>query len=610
MPLGIVMRGFSWMKFTHPLWLGLLALFILSGCRTGKVSPTYNPPLNTGSELPPPPPIPEERPIDDGDVSELGGVLFEPLDGRYLTSDEAEAAFAAFQLERLDPSVFDLPLVVTDQVLLWMLYFAEPAQGTYERWVARSAEWGPMILSTLAEEGLPSDLLYLSMIESGFKPKAVSPASAAGLWQFMRPTARAMGLTIDNYVDERMDPVRSTQAAARYITYLYKRFDDWYLAMAAYNGGEGRVSRAIKRTGTMDYWALCEQKELPTETCNYVPKILAAMVLGDDPSRYGFQIDPETPMVYDTVEVPGGVSLEVVALCADSDLDELLRLNPELRRPFTPPGRSLYPTRVPLGSSEGFLSRFDDIPQEQKTGVIHVVASGENPWTISRTYGITVDDLLRANDIQDAKRIQIGAELVIPGFGAVTKTAKSSPKASPSKARKSKASTSAKSSTTASAASAPRGAARVHAVGKGESLWSISQAYGISMADLKSWNGLSSNTLQIGQPLKIYGVASGGNNTYTVKAGDSLWSIARGHGMSVEEIKHLNGLRSDRLKPGDTLRVRAGNGTGQARYHTVKKGENLWVLSRRYNVGVSNLKDWNNLRDDHLHPGDKLRVSP
>ena len=222
-------------------------------------------------------------------------------------------------------------------------------RAVVERWLTRSGRFLPMILEVFKQKGLPEELVFTAMIESGFDPVAVSRAGAKGLWQFMAPTARQYGLRVDRWLDERLDPEKSTVAAANYLKDLYTTFGSWDLVQAAYNAGEMKVIRAIRGTGTRDFWTLTNSRLLRDETKNYVPAIHAVTLISQEPEQYGFAVTPDEPLSYERITVPKGTSLKHVAALSGIPLEELVRLNSELRMKQTPPD-SPYHLKVPLGS--------------------------------------------------------------------------------------------------------------------------------------------------------------------------------------------------------------------------------------------------------------------
>src|SRR5262245_35923366 len=236
-----------------------------------------------------------------------------------------------------------------------------------ERWLARSGRYLPMVLEVFRQKGLPEELVFTAMIESGFNPVAVSRAGAKGLWQFMAPTARRYGLRVDQWLDERLDPEKSTVAAANYLKDLYAIFGSWELSQAAYNAGEMKILRAIEGTGTRDFWSLTRSRLLRDETKNFVPAIHAMTIIGQEPEQYGFTVKPDEPLSYEQITVPRGTSLKHVAGLSGIPLDDLVRLNPELRLKQTPPNAP-YQLKVPLGSGAALQAGLErDIEEHKRT---------------------------------------------------------------------------------------------------------------------------------------------------------------------------------------------------------------------------------------------------
>ena len=257
-------------------------------------------------------------------------------------------------LDQIDPRDFDIPLVVNERVQDWMVYFLTRGRKHYTKWLGRKVRYEPLITTQLAERGLPQDLIYQSMIESGFSPYAYSWAKAAGIWQFIPGTGRQYGMQIDWWVDQRRDPYVATTAALDYLEYLYGLFDNWLLASAAYNAGQGKIGRAIERYGTRDFFELCQGDYLKPETKDYVPKIMAAAILGKYPDRYGLTAEiPEIlePWEFETVNVPEATDMELIAELTGTNEEKLLEMNPALRRWCTPPGVDDFSVRIPVGSA-------------------------------------------------------------------------------------------------------------------------------------------------------------------------------------------------------------------------------------------------------------------
>ncbi len=342
----------------------------------------------------------------------------------------------------------------------------------------------------LREKGLPEDLVYLALIESGFNPRAYSRRKAMGLWQFRYHTGKRYGLRVDWWIDERRDPVKSTIAAARHLKHLHDRFECWYLAAAGYNAGEGKILRAIKRYKTEDFWELTKFPYLKRETKNFIPKMIAAALIAKNPEEYGFSdILYEEPIRFETVKVPDATDLRVIAGASESTYEELKRLNPELRRWCTPPNYPDYELKIPYGKREVFLRNFSKIsPSERITFRRHVVRSGETLSHIALRYRTDIGAIMRMNHIRNKHRIRIGQFLIIPIRG--------SNKVGRGKARE--------------GLNQERsfidhgGRAFIYIVREGDTLWDISHSAGIDLESLCRWNGIrNASRIYPGDRLKI-----------------------------------------------------------------------------------------------------------
>ena len=317
-----------------------------------------------------------------------------------------------------------------------VLRFLEQFQTGYrravvERWLTRSGRFLPMALDVFRQKGLPEELVFTAMIESGFDPVAVSHAGAKGLWQFMAPTARQYGLRVDRWLDERLDPEKATVAAANYLSDLYKIFGSWDLVQAAYNAGEMKVLRAIQGTGTRDFWSLTGTRFLRDETKNFVPAIHAVTIIGQEPEQYGFTVRPDEPLSYEQITVPKATSLKHVASLSGIPLEELIRLNSELRLKQTPPD-SPYHLKVPRGSALALQAGLDREVEARKVAMasrtadrgkrkiqvaervaagVHVVQPRDTIGGIAKRYGVSVQQLARWNDLEHGARIFPGDRL-------------------------------------------------------------------------------------------------------------------------------------------------------------------------------------------------------
>ena len=323
-------------------------------------------------------------------------------------SDETRALAA----EAVEAEANDLPIDLNDAVLTCVNLYQGRLKDWFEGALSRGGRYLPHIREVFASEGVPKDLAYLAMVESAFRPAAYSRAKAKGVWQFISDTGKRYGLEQDWWVDERSDTEKATRAAARYLKELYAMFGDWNLAMAGYNAGEGVIQRGIDRYKTKDYWKLRQTRALRRETRNYVPLILAAVVVAGAPEKYGIEVRPEEPMPFERVPVKGAIDLRVIAECTQTPVESLQQLNPELRRLATPAGRS-FDVRVPEGTGLRLTECLAELPADKRVAFrTHVVGRGQTLATIARANGVRASDVASANGLRDS-RITAGGTLTI-----------------------------------------------------------------------------------------------------------------------------------------------------------------------------------------------------
>ena len=314
-----------------------------------------------------------------------------------------------------DPD-FDIPIVINDKVEQFIQFFQTTIRDKFITWLARSEKYIPFMKSVLKEYGLPEDLVYLSLIESGFDPYAYSRAKAVGLWQFISPTGKRYGLRVNWWVDERRDPEKSTIAAAKYLKDLYEMFACWYLAAAGYNAGEYKIINAIKRYRTDDFWKLTKHRYLKRETKDYVPLMIAAALVAKDPEKYGFiDVEYQEPLRYEKVKVPELTDLSLIARACETSLEEIKDLNPELRRGVTPPNETEYEIKIPFGGKDLFLENFEALqPLKKFQFKTHLVKKGESLKGIVKHYRVDLEPLLEINHLDKTSRISKGETLLIP----------------------------------------------------------------------------------------------------------------------------------------------------------------------------------------------------
>jgi len=458
-----------------------------------------------------------------------------------------------------DPSLakktFDIPIVINEKVEYFIQYFQTKIKNNFSNWLARSEKYIPFMRDLLRENGLPEDLVYMALIESGFNPYAYSRSKAMGPWQFIYLTGKKYGLKADWWVDERRDPEKSTIAAAKYLKDLFDMFECWYLAAAGYNAGENKIANAMKKYRTEDFWELTKYRYLKQETKHYVPQMIAAALIAKDPEKYGFvNIEYQEPLRYDKVKVPPAIDLRIIAKASEISVDELKELNPELRRWCTPPDPPDYEIKIPAGKRDLFLKNLEPLLPGGKTSFkTHVIKKGDTPQTIAKLYRIDMEPLLEINRLQKKSRLSMGTNLLIPLPKEMEK------KTDPSESKPSNG---------------------------------------------KDQNGKSEEII------------------YTIKKGDSLWSISNEMGVNIGALTSLNKLHPEaKLMPGDQLKVRVTtmgdpplvvsqdeNGKKEIIY-VVKSGDSLWSIANRYNVSISEIKSWNNLNgNNRIYPSDKLKL--
>jgi len=419
------------------------------------------------------------------------------------------------------PSSADINIPMNAQVKEFVALFTSKRKTFLEEGLSRGMQYLPMIRSILHAEELPIDLAYIPLVESAFKPMALSGAKARGIWQFMSGTGLENGLTHDWYIDERIEAEKATHAAAKYLKTLHRMFDgDWALALAAYNAGQGRVKRALKRSGHSDFWALTASTTyLPRETRNYVPLVMAAMIIARDPVKYGLNAQPAYTPRLETVTLPAAVDLRWIATWIGSSVSSIQALNPELRRWLTPIRSTNHELKVPSGTGDiirahlALASPTDLAPLDW-----HTVEQGETLIAIARKLKVTRTDLAEANYLSTRARLQIGQRLIIPRAPTLqlARQDRTLPKLKPAvpqptnvadkvNAGKDSASKPLMATDVTGADTEPQPPEPlVHRVKRGDTLSSIARLYRTTVASLKRWNGLQSNMILVGQHLSIF----------------------------------------------------------------------------------------------------------
>jgi hypothetical protein len=308
------------------------------------------------------------------------------------------------------------PSILNDKVKSFIDLFQTKADSYFTKSLARSQAYEGMMKKILREKNLPEELFYLALIESGYNPYAQSRAKATGIWQLMNRTGKRYGLKVDKWVDERRDPEKSTYAAAEYLKDLYEMFNCWYLAAAGYNAGEGKVLQAMKRAKSQDFWEISKHRFLKRETKQYVPRFLAAMIIAQDPEKYGFSnIDYHPPLVYEKVAVPPGTRLDRIARAAETNLEQIRALNPALRRDKTPPHPASFEINLPPGKKEVFERNFSRVFKlDPRTARKHRVRRGETLWQIAKKYRVDLQEICEGNEITPKTILRPGDTLLLP----------------------------------------------------------------------------------------------------------------------------------------------------------------------------------------------------
>lgn len=489
------------------------------------------------------------------------------------------------EIAKSEEATYDFPVTMNKQVEFYINLFQTKQRGYYERWLARSTKYLPYIKTNLKEAGLPEDLVYLAMIESGYNPTAISKAQAVGLWQFIAGTGKNYGLRIDSWVDERREPEKATLAAIKYLSFLYEEFGSWYLAVAAYNAGEGKIGRGVEKYNTNDFWQLASKDYLALETKRYVPKLIAAIIIAKNPEQYGFtNISYQEPVQYDVIEVPAMTDLNAVAMASGQDIEEIRNLNNELLKNFTPPGKNSYDLRIPAGTYErvaGNLSRLQPVASiDYKT---HIVKKGDTLTAICRTYNLSKTALLKANNLHNAKLVA-GQRLRIPY--QTTKYALLKEGEKPGKVALAKFD----------------GDMQFHKVKKGETLSRIADLYGVTPQILMQWNNLQSiNKISEGQQLALF---------LDKPAQPAIAAQAKPDVSTATAMAGTGKKASDASIKADAKK-RAADSTkdnNQITYYLVKSGDTLWSIAQKYQISLKQIRQWNKLKSNNIDIGTKLVV--
>ena len=582
-----------------------------------------------------------------GDIYEVRKALFSELDSVEdpLLEDVAPAG--------LQPVGTEFPMTMNRLVESSMQFLLRERKETMQTWLKRADTYFPMIEQIFEEEGVPEELKYLAMIESGLNPRARSWASAVGMWQFIAATGRAYDLNVNAWVDDRMDPELATRAAAKHLKDLYRMYDEnWQIALAGYNCSPRCIRRAMRNSGKSDpsFWDIYPY--LPRETRNYIPTYIATSLIASNPEAYNLERGATGPEYsYHVVPVTGMLSLSDIASMAATDVATIKALNPNLRRDTLPPTVGAFYLRVPVGSYDSFVASYEAMPESSKRpSGEYIVRRGDTLSGIGQQFGVSVALIMQKNGLRTTN-IRIGQRLVVPiadysntipdiQFADASSSmvqyrrrvsrpilmeqqvaSSTNPQSSAQTASVANATpvrtvsqTNASAGTRAAATSSESKAEVriVHTVRRGDTLSEIANLYSVPVRSIQGWNSLRGSRINVGQRLEIFTdgrsapAAPAGPLSHRVQRGDTLSEIADQYNVTVSQLRQWNNIRGSNIRIGQRLTIYSDQ--GQPVDHVVRRGDTLIGIAQQYGVSVANIKDWNNLTSNTIRIGQRLKV--
>src|SRR5262245_40476733 len=570
----IIRRGSSRPRPTSvAMFSVLLGVLVLAGCAQVASSPRVTSPADVPAPTSTAEPIGPAATDDADSLTEAPaatGEAYVAPDVELETDDDAEPAeeiaispldelpentpeISASELEKgkqlvaeAVPPTFDIPMVLNDKVAAYVEYFSTRHKELFSASLVRSGKYVAAFQAVFDAAGIPKDLVYMAHVESAFKTNAYSRAKAKGIYQFIAATGRRYGLRIDSWVDERSDPEKSARAASAYLKDLYAMFGDWYLALAAYNAGEGKIQRSLAKTKKDDFWDLASTRSLRAETRNYVPAILAATLIAKQPKKFGFDVELDDPFASDVVRIDGQTDLRVLAKLVQIDPETLRQMNPQLRRGMTPPGTTTD-VHVPVGLGDAMEQAYAALPAADRLVLVrHQVAKGESLAYLARHYGTSSTAIANANRLGKSAALKPGQELVIPAVAPSVGDVDGS-----------------------------RTRAVAYRVRKGDTLSRIAAHYRTTPTAIASASGIGvHSSLRVGQRLVIPARRSSARApvaasrsevappssalVHTVRRGETLYRIADQYQVTVDQICALNSITPNGvIYPGTRLKIRA-----------------------------------------------------